>query len=93
MESMEDVLKSLARWSLYLWRFLDVVHFVYFFSFCSFFSSNFLGKTSISFKALAHIFGFGHTQSDDVHVKKPAPGFVKNVFNLLNTHDVVIVDK
>ncbi|KAF7341169.1 tRNA ligase [Mycena venus] len=50
------------------------------------------GKTAVSV-ALAHIFGFGHTQSDDVRSKKPAPIFIKNVTNLLKTHDVVIADK
>ncbi|KAJ7092331.1 RNA ligase-domain-containing protein [Mycena belliarum] len=50
------------------------------------------GKTAVSV-ALTHIFGFGHTQSDDVHAKKPAPIFVKNVTALLNTHEVVIADK
>ncbi|KAI6101536.1 RNA ligase-domain-containing protein [Pisolithus croceorrhizus] len=50
------------------------------------------GKTAVSV-ALAHLFGFGHTQSDDVHVKKPAPHFVKNVAALLKDHDVVIADK
>jgi tRNA ligase len=43
--------------------------------------------------ALSHLFGFGHTQSDDVHVKKPAPIFIKNVINLLKNYDVVIADK
>ncbi|KAJ7111990.1 RNA ligase-domain-containing protein [Mycena epipterygia] len=50
------------------------------------------GKTAIAV-ALAHIFGFGHTQSDDVRAKKPAPIFIKNVTTLLKTHDVVIADK
>ncbi|KAJ7064971.1 RNA ligase-domain-containing protein [Mycena amicta] len=50
------------------------------------------GKTAVSV-ALAHIFGFGHTQSDDVRAKKPAPIFIKNVTTLLNKHDVVIADK
>ncbi|KAK7469244.1 tRNA ligase [Stygiomarasmius scandens] len=50
------------------------------------------GKTSIAV-ALAHIFGFGHTQSDDVHAKKPAPVFIRNVMELLETNDVVIADK
>ncbi|KAF9460265.1 RNA ligase [Collybia nuda] len=50
------------------------------------------GKTAVSV-ALAHIFGFGHTQSDDIHVKKPAPLFIKNVTTLLKTHNVVIADK
>jgi tRNA ligase len=43
--------------------------------------------------ALSHIFGFGHTQSDDVRAKKPAPAFVKNVVKLLKDHNVVIADK
>lgn len=50
------------------------------------------GKTVVAV-ALAHIFGFGHTQSDDVHIKKPAPQFIKNVAALLQDHDVVIADK
>ncbi|KAK0212522.1 RNA ligase [Desarmillaria ectypa] len=50
------------------------------------------GKTTVAV-ALAHIFGFGHTQSDDVRVKKAAPVFLKNVTSLLNKHDVVIADK
>ncbi|KAF8650291.1 hypothetical protein AX16_005319, partial [Volvariella volvacea WC 439] len=50
------------------------------------------GKTSVSV-ALAHLFGFGHTQSDDVKAKKPAPVFIQNVANLLETYDVVIADK
>lgn len=32
-------------------------------------------------------------QSDDVHAKKPAPIFIKNVVSALKTHDVVIADK
>ncbi|KAI0064052.1 RNA ligase [Artomyces pyxidatus] len=51
-----------------------------------------VGKTSVAV-ALAHLFGFGHTQSDDVKAKKPAPQFIKNVLKLLNEHDVVIADK
>ncbi|KAJ3493588.1 hypothetical protein NLJ89_g10983 [Agrocybe chaxingu] len=50
------------------------------------------GKTTVAV-ALAQIFGFGHTQSDDVHAKKAAPVFIKNVVNLLSSHDVVIADK
>ncbi|KAJ7255821.1 RNA ligase-domain-containing protein [Mycena haematopus] len=50
------------------------------------------GKTAVAV-ALAHIFGFGHTQSDDVKAKKPAPVFIKNVTDLLKKHDVVIADK
>ena len=51
-----------------------------------------LGKTSVSV-ALEHLFGFGHTQSDDFKSKKAAPQFIKNVKALLKTHDVVIADK
>ena len=51
-----------------------------------------VGKTSISV-ALEQIFGFGHTQSDDIKAKKPAPQFIKNVGALLKKHDVVIADK
>jgi tRNA ligase len=43
--------------------------------------------------ALAHIFGFGHTQSDDVRAKKSGAIFLKNVVNLLLKCDVVIADK
>jgi tRNA ligase len=43
--------------------------------------------------ALKHLFGFGHTQSDDVTSKRAAPQFVKNVKALLNKHNVVIADK
>lgn len=51
------------------------------------------GKTAVSV-ALSHIFGFAHTQSDDVRAcKKPGPVFVRNVMGLLETHDVVIADK
>ena len=53
-----------------------------------------IGKTSVSV-ALAHIFGFGHIQSDDVtvHAKKRAPVFIKNVVQLLRKHNAVIADK
>ncbi|TFK37952.1 RNA ligase-domain-containing protein [Crucibulum laeve] len=50
------------------------------------------GKTAVAI-ALAKIFGFGHTQSDDVSVKKSAPVFLKNVVSLLQNYDVVIADK
>ena len=51
-----------------------------------------VGKTSVAV-ALTHLFGFGHTQSDDIKAKKPAPMFIKNVVGLLKQHDVVIADK
>ncbi|KAG8216296.1 RNA ligase-domain-containing protein [Butyriboletus roseoflavus] len=51
------------------------------------------GKTSVSV-ALSHLFGFGHTQSDDLQTKKKsAHSFIKNVTNLLKQHDIVIADK
>jgi tRNA ligase len=50
------------------------------------------GKTSVAV-ALAHVFGFAHTQSDDVQAKKAAPKFLKNVTTLLHKNDVVIADK
>ncbi|KAJ7770028.1 hypothetical protein B0H16DRAFT_1715656 [Mycena metata] len=50
------------------------------------------GKTAVAV-ALTHIFGFGHTQSDDVRAKKPAPVFVQNLLDLLKKHDVVVADK
>ncbi|KAJ6562573.1 RNA ligase-domain-containing protein [Mycena capillaripes] len=50
------------------------------------------GKTAVAI-ALSYIFGFGHTQSDDVNAKKAAPVFIKNVTDLLKKHDVVIADK
>ena len=54
--------------------------------------TRFSGKTAVSV-ALARIFGFGHTQSDDVKAKNAAPVFIKNVAKLLEKHDVVIADK
>ena len=43
--------------------------------------------------ALAELFQFGHTQSDDVRAKKRGPAFIQNVKKLLQSHDVVIADK
>ncbi|KAL4252700.1 tRNA ligase [Abortiporus biennis] len=51
-----------------------------------------VGKTAIAV-ALSHLFGFGHTQSDDIKAKRPAPIFIENVVKLLRTHDVVFADK
>ncbi|KAI0030279.1 RNA ligase-domain-containing protein [Vararia minispora EC-137] len=51
-----------------------------------------VGKTAIAV-ALSHLFGFAHTQSDDVRARKAAPQFIKNVVRLLKDHDVVIADK
>lgn len=51
-----------------------------------------IGKTTISV-ALVHLFGFGHTQSDDVKAKKSAPVFQKNIVELLKTRNIVIADR
>jgi tRNA ligase len=51
-----------------------------------------VGKTSVSV-AIEHLFGFGHTQSDDAHANGDAPPFIHNVAELLKTYDVVIADK
>jgi tRNA ligase len=51
------------------------------------------GKTTVAV-ALAHLYGFGHVQSDNIQQgKKAGPNFIKNVINLLDKHDVVIADK
>lgn len=43
--------------------------------------------------ALADLFHFGHTQSDDVRAKKRGPAFIQNVQKMLRDHEVVIADK
>jgi tRNA ligase len=43
--------------------------------------------------ALAELFNFAHTQSDNIKAKKPARIFIQNVKDLLQDHDVVIADK
>ncbi|KAG8733154.1 hypothetical protein FRC11_008359 [Ceratobasidium sp. 423] len=50
------------------------------------------GKTAVAL-ALKHLYGFGHTQSDDVKQKKTGPQFVKNVVELFENHDVVFADR
>jgi tRNA ligase len=50
------------------------------------------GKTLIGL-ALSHLFGFGHTQSDDVTAKRTAPTFLKNIAALLQKKDVVFADR
>ena len=52
--------------------------------------SSYLGKTTISV-ALAELFQFGHTQSDNFPGNKR--GFLESVNMLLRSHDVVIADK
>lgn len=49
-----------------------------------------LGKTAIGV-ALNKLFGFAHTQSDDITTKKTAAGFGKNVETLLKDKDVKVV--
>ncbi|KAG8793817.1 hypothetical protein FRC12_001517 [Ceratobasidium sp. 428] len=50
------------------------------------------GKTAIAI-ALTHLFGFTHTQSDDVKQKKTGPKFVQNIMDLLKKNDVVFADR
>ncbi|KAG9086894.1 hypothetical protein FRC07_012960, partial [Ceratobasidium sp. 392] len=50
------------------------------------------GKTAIAI-ALTHLFGFAHTQSDDVKQKKTGPKFVQNIMDLLKKNDVVFADR
>ncbi|EIW73483.1 hypothetical protein TREMEDRAFT_20952, partial [Tremella mesenterica DSM 1558] len=50
------------------------------------------GKTMVGV-ALKEMFGFTHTQSDDVRSNKTAPTFLKNIADLLKTHDVVYADR
>lgn len=50
------------------------------------------GKTAM-FVALRYLFGWAHTQSDDVQSKRTGPGFLKNVEKLLLSNDVVLADR
>ncbi|KAI5476406.1 tRNA ligase [Pseudohyphozyma bogoriensis] len=50
------------------------------------------GKTALAL-ALAKLFGWGHTQSDDFIMKKSGPHFIKSVRELLGKNQVVIADK
>lgn len=50
------------------------------------------GKTILG-NSLAKLFGFAHTQSDDVTTKRTASGFLKNIQTLLKTNDVVYCDR
>ena len=43
--------------------------------------------------ALSHLFGFAHTQSDDVKAKKAAKHFEAEVAKLLAKNNVVFADK
>jgi tRNA splicing ligase len=55
-------------------------------------SITFTGKTAVGV-ALSHLFGWGHTQSDDVKSKKSGPAFTRNVVDLLKNHEVVYADR
>ena len=50
------------------------------------------GKTLLGV-ALGKLFGFGHTQSDDVTAKKAAPTFLKNIVAIFKDHDTVYADR
>nr|ODN93894.1 hypothetical protein L203_00062 [Cryptococcus depauperatus CBS 7841] len=50
------------------------------------------GKTFLGI-ALNSLYGFAHTQSDDILAKKTAPTFLKNIKELLEQHDVVYADR
>lgn len=50
------------------------------------------GKTTLGL-ALGKLFGFAHTQSDDILSKKTAPTFKRNIVELLKTNDVVYADR
>lgn len=54
--------------------------------------SRLAGKTAIAV-ALTSLFGFAHTQSDDVKEKKSAKHFESNVAKLLEKELVVIADR
>ncbi|KAJ9094637.1 hypothetical protein QFC19_007850 [Naganishia cerealis] len=50
------------------------------------------GKTMIGV-ALGRLFGFAHTQNDDIKQKKTAATFMKNIVELLKKNDVVYCDR
>jgi hypothetical protein len=50
------------------------------------------GKTLLGL-TLSRLFGFAHTQSDDVTTKRTAAGFLKNIETLLKKEDVVYCDR
>ena len=51
-----------------------------------------LGKTVLGLE-MSKLFGWAHTQSDDFHMKKSGPHFIRSVKDLLQTHEVVYADK
>ncbi|KAG8844328.1 hypothetical protein FRB96_003087 [Tulasnella sp. 330] len=50
------------------------------------------GKTVVGL-ALKQLFGFGHTQSDDVRAKKTAPAFERSIVDLFKSENVVFADR
>ncbi|WVQ80680.1 hypothetical protein IAT38_002785 [Cryptococcus sp. DSM 104549] len=50
------------------------------------------GKTMLGV-ALTRLFGFAHTQSDDVTAKRTAPTFLRNIVDLFKKNDVVFADR
>lgn len=50
------------------------------------------GKTILGV-ALGRLFGFAHTQNDDIKQKKTAATFMKNIVELLKKNDVVYCDR
>ena len=50
------------------------------------------GKTLLGV-ALGELFGFGHTQSDDVTTAKTAPTFLRNIVALFKDHEAVYADR
>ncbi|EHL01246.1 hypothetical protein M7I_2789 [Glarea lozoyensis 74030] len=50
------------------------------------------GKTTIAL-ALAHLFGWGHVQNDNITGKGRPPRFTREVLNLLADHPVVFADR
>lgn len=50
------------------------------------------GKTMLGI-ALGRLFGFAHTQNDDIKQKKTAATFMKNIVELLKKNDVVYCDR
>lgn len=51
-----------------------------------------LGKTLVGI-ALKELFGFGHTQSDNIKTKKTAPEFNRNIAAELKQHSFVYADR
>jgi tRNA ligase len=55
-------------------------------------TNSIIGKTAVAV-ALHHLFGFSHTQSDDIKAKKTAALFQKHVTESLKKNKIVIADR